>query len=296
MNFKHLVPACIFAGVALVPALQSSETVFEGFRKPWQFCKGTKSSEKKDAVAIPVKTNGNYIFMRKELTPGFYVCSFEYKYAKPSKGKKENLQFSCVTDHGVYTDLSPRTEWTPVLFRIALTKKMTVKTGFGFKSEQENTLKLRNFRLARLSGEDYAKMEYLMNRDFWFNRSTERTKAAITEIDASDHILGGKAVQIAAAPDFPENGNLIMTSLSEPLPEGKKFRLTAWIKGDKEGTLRIALAGNHFEERAGTEWKKITCEFLSKMYNSPLTQLSFVTLDKNLRTLAVKDIELERVK
>lgn len=296
MNFKHLVPAFIFAGLALAPALQSSETVFEGFEKPWQFCKGTKISEKKNTVAIPVKTDGNYVFMRKELTPGFYVCSFEYKYEKLPKGKGGNLQFSCVTDHGVYTGLSPRTEWTPVLFRIALTKKMTVKTGFGFKSEQENTLKLRNFRLARLNEEDYAKVEYPVNRDFWFNRSTDRSKAAITEIDASDHILGGKAVQIAAAPDFPENGSLVMCSLSEPLPDGKKFRLTVWIKGNKEGTLRIALAGNYFEERAGTEWKKITCEFLSRMYNSPLTQLSFVTLDKNIRTLAVKNIELERIK
>ena len=71
MNSKHL--ALALAGFALTFPVYSAENVFEGFGKPWQFYGGTKFSEKKDSVTVPVRTGGMYISVRNPLTSGAYA-------------------------------------------------------------------------------------------------------------------------------------------------------------------------------------------------------------------------------
>ena len=236
-----------------------------------------------------------YVSVRNPLTPGAYACSFEYRFATVPDGKAD-FQFSCVTDRGIYVNLTPRTEWTAMTFRVILTKEMEVKTGFGLNFAQPNTLELRGFRLERLSDDDFAKLEYPSNRDCWINRSTDRRKSSLSEIDASDHVLGGKAVQVSASPDFPADGLLNLSSVSMPLPQGRKYRFSYWIKGDGEGAVRAAVGGRYFTERMGTEWKKVAVEFESVKDKNPLTGISFQTLDRGIRVLAVKNVELEMVK
>ena len=201
-----------------------------------------------------------------------------------------------MTDRGIYVNLTPRTEWTAMTFRVILTKEMEVKTGFGLNFAQPNTLELRGFRLERLSDDDFAKLEYPSNRDCWINRSTDRRKSSLSEIDASDHVLGGKAVQVSASPDFPADGLLNLSSVSMPLPQGRKYRFSYWIKADGEGAVRAAVGGRYFTERMGTEWKKVAVEFESVKDKNPLTGISFQTLDRGIRVLAVKNVELEMVK
>ena len=46
----------------------------------------------------------------------------------------------------------------------------------------------------------------------------------------------------------------------------------------------------------GTEWKKVAVEFESVKDNNPLMGISFQTLDRGIRVLAVKNVELEMVK
>ena len=144
--------------------------------------------------------------------------------------------------------------------------------------------------------DDFAKLEYPSNRDCWINRSTDRRKSSLSEIDASDHVLGGKAVQVSASPDFPADGLLNLSSVSMPLPQGRKYRFSYWIKADGEGAVRAAVGGRYFTERMGTEWKKVAVEFESVKDKNPLTGISFQTLDRGIRVLAVKNVELEMVK
>ncbi len=289
---EHL--AGVFVGAALFQPLCGAEVLFQGFGKPWTFYSGTALSEKNDAVSMPVKPGGMYIGLRRELKKGVYSCSFEYKFGKaPSSGTV--FQFCYTGSPSLYVNLLPGTSWSSVRFHLANTEEGMVKFGLGINSASENRLELRNFKIEQLSEADFRSMIYPQRTDFWFNRSSDRKNSTISVERADDHVLAGERITLKAGPQFKTDGTLLLMTLDLPLPRGKKYRLSCDLKSDRNGSARIAASDEYRTERIGNEWRKITFDFQRKSMAKPTANVSFQTLNKEIRELSVKDLKLEMV-
>jgi len=293
MNFKYFV--FIFAGFTLISALRGAEPVFQGFGKPWEFYSGTACSKNLDAVSMPIKPGGMYIGVRQNLERGIYACSFEYKFREGASDKAQ-FQFSCSSTPSLHVYLTPNQKWTSIKFRIANTKGGKIKFGFGVIFPQNNVLELKNFRIEKLSVDDFGRLEYPVCRDLWFNRGSDRSNAVLSEEKADDHVFGGRMIQLKAKPEFKADGLLCLMTLGEPLPKEKKFRLSFWSKSDKEGMVRAAVSDHYHTYRIEPEWKKTSFEFSRKTDAKPTSNVSFQTLSKEIRTLIIKDVVIEMVK
>jgi len=296
MNFKAIL--IILAGFIFAFPVRAAELVFQGFGKPWVFYSGTEYSEDKESVSMPVLPGGMYIGTRQNLITGTYACSFEYKFAEKSPSDAQ-FQFSCTSAPPLYLNLAPNREWTPVKLRIANTKPGTVKFGLGIIFPEKNILELRKFTIERLSANDFKKLEYPIGKSavpYWFNRSSDRKNTVLSGGPADDHALGGSMIQLKAGPEFDPAGSLCLMTLNEPLPKGKNYRLTFWSKSDKEGTVRAAVSDHYHTYKISPEWKQEQFEFRRKTDAKPTTAISFQTLNKGIRAIAVKDVVIEQVR
>ena len=292
MKFKHF--AAVLAGTVLTPALFAVETVFQGFGKPWEFYSGTVVSKENDSASMPLKSGGMYIGIRQNLRQGLYACSFEYKFAEQPAPNTE-FQFSYTGKPALYLNLLPGKEWSSVRFRVANQEDGAVKFGLGIRNAPGNRLELRNFKIERLAEEDFRTVLYPHRTDYWFNRSSDRTNSTLSVERAEDHVLAGEMISLKVGPQFKTDGTLLLMTLSEPLPQGKQYRLTCDLKSDKTGAVRIAVSDNYRTEHIGPEWKKISFEFPRKVTAKLTANVSFQTLSREIRNISVKDLKLEMV-